>query len=256
MLCINGLPPGPWGLIFHVGKRTMLHLARQIEKPCWFYTLGGEVIKSASEATFRGVILSNKYGTRTSNWQPHIDTVVAKASQRLGFLKRSLRDSPYKLRELAFEALVRSTLDYSGAIWDSTVDKEILKVERVQNRGARWVRGARGIISITALLKDIGWVSVATRRRNQRLCLFYKLLNQAIDVNVSELGLEQLKDSGARTVRGRHPNQLTRRSASNRHSPLWSGTVLRTIQDWNRLPVAALTAGSITTFQSQLKLHP
>ena len=245
-----------WGLSFNVGKCYMMHLSRQADKPCWFYSLGGEVVKSVSEATYLGVIFSDKYGTRTSNWQPHINTVVARANQRLGFLKRSLRGSPFKLRELAFEALVRSTLDYSGAIWDPTVEKEIAKIERVQNRGARWIRGARGILSITALLKDIGWVSVATRRRNQRLCLFYKLLNQAIDVDVSELGLQQLKDSEARIVRGRHPNHLTRRRASNRHSPLWCGTVLRTITDWNKLPAAALTAGSITTVKSQLELHP
>ena len=62
------------------------------------------------------VKLSNQYGTRSSQWQPHIDSIVAKASQRLGFLKRSLRGSPYRLRELAFDALVRSALEYGGSI--------------------------------------------------------------------------------------------------------------------------------------------
>ena len=54
-----------------------------------------------------------------------MDRVVARANQRLGFLKRSLRGSPYKMRELAFGALVRSALDYGGAIWDPTNGNEI-----------------------------------------------------------------------------------------------------------------------------------
>ena len=43
----------------------------------------------------------------------------------------------------------------------------------------------------------------------------------------------------------------------DKHSPLWTGTVIRTIEDWNWLPPAALDllavdkAGSLTTFKSQ-----
>ena len=47
------------------------------------------------------VKLSNQYGTRSSQWQPHIDSIVAKAS---------------RLRELAIDALVRSALEYGGSI--------------------------------------------------------------------------------------------------------------------------------------------
>ena len=181
-----------WGLSFNVDKCKIMHLARQQKKPCRFYTLGGEVLKSTTEAEYLGVTLSSRYGTRASQWGSYIDKVASKANQRLGFLKRSLRGSPYRMRELAFEALCRSALDYAGAIWDPTNKSESDKIERVQNRGARWVRGARGIISITALLKDLNWVPMVDRRRNQRLCLFYKLLDRSIDIDLTELWLKQL----------------------------------------------------------------
>ncbi len=38
---------------------------------------------------------------------------------------------------MAFDALVRSALEYGGSIWDPTVDKEVDKVERIQNLGAK-----------------------------------------------------------------------------------------------------------------------
>ena len=245
-----------WGLYFNVSKYNMLHLARQVEKPCRFYSLGGDIIKSVSEATYLGVTLSNKFGSRSSHWDAHITSVVASASQRLGFLRRNLRGSPYRMRELAFEALVRSTLNYCGSIWDPSVQGEIRKLEMIQNRGARWVRGARGVISVTALLRDLGWLSLADQRRNQRLCLFYKLLNNIIDVNICDLDIRQLKDTDSRKSRGYHPNKLVRQRASDKSSPLWTSTVFRTIPQWNNLSTAALEAGSITTFKSQLSPRP
>ena len=99
------------------------------------YTLGGEVISSISEAKYLGVTLSNNYGTRSSQWKPHILDTVSRANQRLGFLRRNLRGSPYKLRETAYLALVRSSLEYCGAIWDPSGKEESL--EDIQRRAAR-----------------------------------------------------------------------------------------------------------------------
>ena len=244
-----------WGLCFNVSKCNMLHLARQVEKPCRFYTLGGDIIKSVSEATYLGVTISNIFGSRSSHWYPHI-SVVASASQRLGFLRRNLRGSPYRMRELAFKALVRSTLNYCGSIWDPSVQEEIQKLEMIQNQGTRWVRGARGVLSVTSLLRDLGWLSLADRRRNQRLCLFYKLLNNIIDVNIDELDIQLLKNSDSRKTRGYHPNKIVRQRASDKNSPLWTSTVFRTIPQWNNLSPASLEAGSITIFKSQLSPRP
>ena len=61
-----------WGLKFNVSKCNILHLARQVTKPVRLYTLGGKVISSISEAKYLGVTLSNNYGTRSSQWKPHI----------------------------------------------------------------------------------------------------------------------------------------------------------------------------------------
>ena len=39
-----------YGLSFNASRCNILHLARQVAKPVRFYTLGSEVISSASEA--------------------------------------------------------------------------------------------------------------------------------------------------------------------------------------------------------------
>ena len=90
---------------------------------------------------------------------------MAKASQRLGFLKRSLRGSPYRLREMAFDALVRSAIEYGGSIWDPSVKTEVNRIERIQRLGARSVRGARGwCLSLNSLMTLTGtlWLDAAS----------------------------------------------------------------------------------------------
>ena len=102
---------------------------------------------------------------------------------------------------------------------------EAEKLERVQKRAARWARGARGIFSITALLNDLGWPSLADRRRNQRLCLFYKLLNGHFNISPEEFDLK----SPARETKTSHNKKLQRLSGRDQHSPLWRSTIVRTM---------------------------
>ena len=149
---------------------ALMHL--QMDQRLPFYTVGGEVISSISEAKYLGVTLSNNYGTRSSQWKPHILDTVSRANQHLGFLRRNLQGSPYKLRETAYLALVRSSSEYCGAIWDPSGKEEIESLEVIQRRAACWARGAHGISLVTAILRDLSWLSLADWRRNQRFCLF------------------------------------------------------------------------------------
>ena len=79
-----------------------MQLDRKLQHSVRFYSLGGEVISSVSEAKYLGVLLSDKYGTRSSQWKAHITEISTKASQRFNFLRRNLRGCPYKLRELGY----------------------------------------------------------------------------------------------------------------------------------------------------------
>ena len=80
-----------WRCVISSLKCNILHLARQVAKPVRFYTLGGEVFSSVSEAKYLGVTLSNNYGTWTSQWKSHILDTISKASQKFVFLYRNLK---------------------------------------------------------------------------------------------------------------------------------------------------------------------
>ena len=230
-----------------------MHLDRSKSPPVHFYSLGGETLYSVTEAKYLGLTLFNKYGTSSSQWRAHIVATASKANQNLGFLKRNLRGSPYKLRELGYISLVRSTLEYCGAIWDPTAKDDIYRLEIVQRRADRWARGAHGIISVTALLSELNWVDLTDRRRNQRLCSFYKLLHGEWNVEPESLDLNL--DTSTRTRRS-HQFKIKHTSGKDRNSPIWKGTISRTIPEWNSLPATTVSADSITTFKSRLKSNP
>ena len=207
-----------WGLNFNIDKCNIMHLDRSVNKPVRFYTLGGQFLKSVIEAKYLGIIFSNNYGTRSSQWKAHIMSTATKANQKLGFIRRNLRGSPYKLRELSYITLVRSSLEYCGSIWDPTNNDEVNRLEMVQRRAARWARGAHGIISVTKLLRDLNWLDLADRRRVQRLSLFYKVLHGDLDIPPQSVDL--IRTSGSTRTRRSHQWSLQRASGKDKSSPL------------------------------------
>ena len=88
----------------------------------------------------------------------HNNKVTKKANSTLAFLCRNLRYRPSKLNELAYNSLVRSTLEYASrpTVWDPHLVKVIMKLEAVQRRAARFVVGDfRRRSSVTEMLQRL-----------------------------------------------------------------------------------------------------
>ena len=195
------------------------------------------------------------------SWSSHIASIASKAHQRLGWVRRNLRGSPFRCRGLAYTALVRSSMEYCQSIWDPTEKGQKNSLDRVQAKAARWARGKYGEASVTKILKELNWRNLADRRRDSRLILIFKSLNTLTAVPPEAIGVT----ISNRTARcGINPVQLERPKASWKSSPLWTSSVYRSIQDWNslKLPVpapapAGAEADLLTTFKSQLaSRHP
>ena len=148
---------------------------------------------------------------------------------------------------------MRSSLEYCGAIWDPSGKEEEDSSEVIQQRAARWVRGAYGVVFVTVPLCDLSWLNLAYRQWSQHLCLFYKILHSALDIPPGSIDIPQHTD---RTTRSSHPWKLNRVSASDRHSPLWKATVIWRIPQWNRLSIGTVGANSLITFKSWLSARP
>ena len=83
-----------------------------------------------------------------------------------------------KLRDTAYISLIRSALEYSYSVWHPHKKSNEDKIEKVQRRAARFVsNNFRRKASVSEMLRDLRWQSFDGRRQDQRLVLFYKIIN-------------------------------------------------------------------------------
>ena len=87
-------------------------------------------------------------------WEAYINKITSKANSTLGFLRRNPKACPPKLRETAYFSLIRSSLEYSSAVWDPFRQKDIDKLEKIQRAAARFVtQNYRQTASVTSLIQ-------------------------------------------------------------------------------------------------------
>ena len=81
--------------------------------------------------------------------------------------------------------LVRPVLEYSQAVWDPYTASDTQQLESVQLRAARFTMNRyRKTSSVGAMLAELNWESLASRRRTARLVLFHKIHYGLVAVNM------------------------------------------------------------------------
>jgi hypothetical protein len=243
-----------WGMKFNAKKCNIMstHKGLHLDR---FYHMGGQVLSSVISAKYLGVTLSSDL-----SWSEHIAEVSKKANQKLGFIKRNLRGSPLKCKVTAYLTLVRSGLEYAAPIWDPFLKKDINLLESTQRRAARWVKSDYSWqSSVSQLLKTLEWAELADRRRNQRLILLHKIVNNQVDITCDDIGtyvVQRITRRGSKLGEsGAVFNKKLYQPRAHTNT-LQKAFVIRTIPVWNNLPVEVLQASSSTAFKSRLAALP
>ena len=110
-------------------------------------------------------------------WNSHIDRITGNANQTLGYIRRNIKTKNQKVRETAYNTLVRPQLEYSAPVWDPSSKDKRLQLEKIQRRAARWTTSNYDTrSSVTAMLNQLGWRTLEQRRADARLCLFHEIV--------------------------------------------------------------------------------
>ena len=84
----------------------------------------------------------------------------------------------------AYTAIVYPKLKYAFAAWDPYLQKDIVKLERIQRKAARFcTKNYHPTTSITEMLQD--WTSLELRRPMTQLTLLYKMSRGQFDIDVN-----------------------------------------------------------------------
>ena len=142
---------------------------------------------------------------------------------------------------------MRPSLEYSSAVWNRFTCDQIYQLEAVQRRAVRFVKkNYDRRASVTEMLKDTNWSTLAQRRKIARLSVFQKSHQGYLSIPIRTL---------LRPVQ-----RATRRSHSQAYIELHSSKdcskfsfLTRTLKDWNSLPESTVMIEDPKEFKEQIK---
>ena len=126
-----------WDMEFNPSKCQVVHVTgSKSKRPIKTdYILHGQVLESVTCAKYLGVDISSDL-----TWNSHVDRIAGNANRTLGFIRHNIKTKMPRVRETAYNTLVRPQLhvEYASAVWDPNADKLIRQIDQVQRRAARW----------------------------------------------------------------------------------------------------------------------
>ena len=170
-----------WLMEFNVGKCFTMKVGRQrgrskMDSP--EYRLHGQVLCIKDNTKYLGLTI-----TSDLIWNSHIQKVRSKANSVLGLLRRNLRTASKAMKTQAYEALVRPHLEYTCTVWDPHTQVKVRRLDSVQRRAARYVCNLwHNTSSVSVMLKELSWESLARRRERARLCMIRKVVHDLVDI--------------------------------------------------------------------------
>ncbi|XP_072016946.1 uncharacterized protein [Amphiura filiformis] len=235
-------------LMMNDSKTELLHVksryARSVPEDISI-TIGNATIASSPEVRDLGVLFDENL-----KMVSHVNDICRRASyaiHRIGKLRRYLdSDNTEKL----VHAFVTSRLDNCNSILVGLPDKDISKLQRVQNMAARVVTLTRKSDHITPVLYKLHWLPVRERIVYKILLLTFKILNGEAPAYLSNLVSRYI------------PSRTLRSASRNLLSEIPSKTVtygrcfsVVAPKFWNSLPDSIRNSATTAQLKSRMKTH-
>lgn len=107
-----------WGMILNSDKTVLLRVTRKKRVSAFTYSINNKPVTEVDKFKYLGVTLTNKF-----TWSEHISDICIASLRKLWFLKRKLKNAPIGTKLLAYNACIRSKLEYASVVWDPNYKK-------------------------------------------------------------------------------------------------------------------------------------
>ena len=150
----------------------------------------------------------------------------------------------------AVRALVLSRLDYCNSLFSVLSQKDLDRLQRLQNSAARLVFSAPLRTRTEPLRLELHWLPVRQRIAFKILLLVFKSLNHRSPEYIDNI---LIRRSQVRTTRSSSSIWLTQRLSKRRAGETSFPVIAAKL--WNHLPTAAKMASSVDQFKKAIKSH-
>jgi len=229
-----------WLLRFNPIKCKSMHLGRQNLNHEYHMNSGENTVKiqQTNQEKDLGVIFDENM-----KFNLHISSIVKKANQKLGMIRRSFEYMDKQMFLMIYKTLIRPTLEYATVIWSPWMKKDIVSIEQVQRRATKLVKEIRHL-TYEQRLKELGLPTLVYRRQRADMVQMFKILNKADEVHLRSLSV-----SSSNKTRG-HNMKLEKHHY--KHRSAMNTFTARSANDWNILPSECVNSNTVNSFKSSI----
>jgi hypothetical protein len=217
--------------VFHLGRHNTMH---------------DYVLSSNSFLSHTKIVKDlGVWFTSDLKFATHCNHIVKSANQRVAMLKKLFTSGDVNTMVRAFKIFVRPILEYASPVWSPHLVGDIDRVESVQRRFTKSLRGQRKK-SYSERLSFLELDSLELRRLKADLYLTFSLLHSLVDFNFAKL-FELRIDNRTRG----HPLKLSIGQFKTDCRKYFFAN--RIVKVWNDLPGEVVMLPTLNSFKSRLR---
>jgi len=224
---------------FNIDKCKVMHIGSKNMK--MEYMLSGKKIKETKEEKDLGVIFTDSLKPSTN-----CDKVCKAARKIVGLIRRNIINKAEEEMLILYKTLVRPTLDYCIPVWRPYQRKDINKLEGIQKRYTKIIKGYKAL-NYKQRLNKLGLTTLEERHHRADMIQVYKILHDKADTYPKDL--LTLSDRPGRK------NCLKLYKKRNRLNVCKHSFVSRVVDSWNDLPDEIVTSDDVKMFKSRFDCH-
>ena len=165
-----------WLVTFNALKTNSMLISRKTTSPNHpSIKFQGHSLENVTQHKHLGITLRSDL-----RWSDHISEITIKANKMINIMKSLKFILDRNTLETIYISFIRPILEYGSPVWSGCTASDEEKLEHVQLSAARIVTGAMQGTSNAKLYEEIGWLSLAERRKVSKLTLMYKLVNKLV----------------------------------------------------------------------------
>lgn len=232
-----------WFMSFNPTK-TKYMVISAADKPHPELKFNGTAIDQVHSYPQLGLILNDKM-----TWENHIETIITNANKKMGLIWKLSNDIPRFAVENIYTSFIRPQLEYAAVIYNNCSRELSRRLEACQRRAAVACTRAYKRTNTSALLHELGWPKLETRRIFLSHVLMYKLTNDLAPEYMKEL-LPPIQGHNTDYVTRREKSYIPVRTNTERYRRSFIPTAVR---NWNNLSRNDRTSTSLISFKYRLK---
>ena len=164
---------------FNTLKCHLLTITHKPKPSEFTYTIANQPISRVDSHPYLGVTIDAKL-----SWTKQHSIQIC---QDTWLLKRTLYPAKPKVKEAAYNMLVRQKLEYGAIAWNPHTQNNIDTLEKIHRSAARFVvHDHCRTTSVTHIQSKLGWQTLETRRLQHQLVFLYKIKYNLLNISLPQ----------------------------------------------------------------------